>query len=43
MGRKVVHQELSTLGPFSLVGKGGISRKPEVMVCIEMGTLEMLG
>src|SRR5262249_48431972 len=37
---KIVHQELLTLGRCSLVRKGGISRKPDVIVCFEMGTLE---
>jgi hypothetical protein len=41
MRRDSIHQELLTLGPFSLVGKGRIGWQPEVVVRIEMGTLEM--
>jgi hypothetical protein len=43
MSHEVVHQELLTLDPFSLVGIGWVSRKPEVVVYIKMGILEMLG
>jgi hypothetical protein len=43
MGGEIVHQELLTLGRCSLVRKGGISRKPAIVVCLEMGTLETLG
>jgi hypothetical protein len=43
MRRESVHQESLTLGPFSLVSKGWISRYPEVVICIKMGRLETLG
>jgi hypothetical protein len=43
MGCKVAHEKLLTLRTFPLVGIGGISRYPDVVVCIEMGTLETLG
>jgi hypothetical protein len=43
MSRDIVHQELLTLRTFSLVGVGWISREPDVVVCLEMGTLETLG
>src|SRR5437660_11864533 len=40
MSRDIVHQESLTLLTFSLVGKGRISRKPEVIVCIKVWTLK---
>ena len=41
--RDIVHQELCTLRPFALVGEGWVSRQPEVIVCIKMGTLQTRG
>jgi hypothetical protein len=43
MSRGIVHEKSLTLRTFSLVGKWWISRYPEVVVCIEMETLETLG
>jgi hypothetical protein len=43
MRRDIVHQKLSTLRTFSLLRIWGVSRYPEVVVCIEMGTLETFG
>jgi hypothetical protein len=43
MRRDIVQQESLPLGPFSLLGVGRVSWYPEVVVCIEMGSLETLG
>ena len=40
MRRDIVHQKLSTLRTFSPLGIWWVSRKLEVVVCIEMEALE---